>query len=99
MSIGSYDLSLDRELTSPASLNPNYDLSSIQERLRLNSSPGASRIGSEEPSTAITSLEAEKTFEFIRYEDVDSGQKIEFEKLLKKVYSFKLRWVHNTLRC
>lgn len=73
-------------LTSPASLMPNYDLSSIQDRLGPYHGLSTSRISSGEPPSINTSAEDRRTGELVCFEDVDTGQRMEFEALLKKVF-------------
>lgn len=74
------------DATSPMSLNPNLDLSSMRERLRAKGLPLPLRYDSlQEDSPAATSPNARRQFEFVQYKEVDTNQKEEFEELLKKV--------------
>ena len=75
-----------RVASSPASLKPNYDLSSMKERMRLQGIGPFRHSSTYQDSSPISSPEARRQFDFVQFEDIDSSQKMEFEKLLEKVY-------------
>ena len=68
-------------LTSPSSLRLNFSSTSLDNRLNLSSPPHLATHTEE----SISTPEARATYQFVQYEDIDSSQKVEFEKLLKKV--------------
>ena len=75
----------DQTFPSPSSMIPNYSISSIQDRSRLYNRPSTSIISSGASPSIISSMEARRNFEFVQFDDADTGQKIEFEALLIKV--------------
>lgn len=81
-------------MTSPVSdisMHPNINSISLEDRLELQLSPTHSRPRSQtadDTTPPISSPEARDRFEFVKYKDIDSGQKMEFEMLLKKVSYF-----------
>lgn len=82
--------SSDRLISPPVetSLRPNFGSESL-EQLRLDlSSPRRSRPGGQPPNDAsppVSTSEMQAISEYVRYQDVDSEQRVEFENLLKTV--------------
>ncbi len=73
---------------SNASMKLNYNSTSLADRLRAipPSHSGIHGVSSLLATDNVeVSLDPYKRFEFVEYEDIDSEQKNEFEKLLKKV--------------
>lgn len=70
----------------------NYSSGSLEDRLKLHFTPSHvhSRQAPGRETTPISTPDAKEMFEYVSYEDVDSGQRLEFEKLLKKVGGFFL---------
>lgn len=69
-------------------MKPNYSSGSLENNLRLSFTPPHSRTGTQSSDKAtplISTPEAREMFEFTTYQDIDSGQKVEFEMLLRKV--------------
>lgn len=93
---GNDPLASSKYRTSPVSENSmrlNYSSASMDKRLTLDLTPlheGRHR-GVDSETPPISTPEARNLFEYVAYEDVDSGQKEEFEKLLKKVSNFAFR--------
>ena len=76
-------------LSSPAdegtSMKNNFGSNSMRNRLKkLDLTPSHDKL---ETSPQITTPEARAMYEYVEYEDVDTGQRAEFERLLRKVSS------------
>ncbi len=66
----------------------NYGSNSLKKRLKkLDLTPSHVRPISEgeEAAQQISTPEARAAYEYVEYQDVDTGQRVEFERLLKKV--------------
>ena len=53
---------------------------------------------SDDEISAISTPEAKKRFHFVEFEEVDSEQKAEFQRLLKKVCIIKINQVKETTK-
>lgn len=65
------------------SLRNHYGSNSLKNRLKLDLSPSHTKPADSTPQ--ISTPEARAMYEYVEYQDVDAIQRVEFEKLLKKV--------------
>ena len=68
------------------SLRNHYGSNSLKNRFKLDLTPSHTKpADSGDATPQISTPEARALYEYVEYQDVDASQRVEFEKLLKKV--------------